>query len=201
VLPIYRTTALLTSRCCILYIYSTNISIKFFLTRCNISFFSLQNVVYFVTLNFLVPVLFTFYIQGVLKFKCQILVPKCWSIILLEYMDLIRWIICRGFFLFLANFTQFSHKQFQVDTCGKLENYTVSLITLLLLDSHLKIFGGADMGYLLMCINGYLPFASQYLECDMHRKGSITGFIILQFCNVTINAVIYKYTDTHFEIN
>jgi len=38
--------------------------------------FSLQNAVYFVTLTFLVYVLFTFYIQGVLKFKCKILVPK-----------------------------------------------------------------------------------------------------------------------------
>ena len=69
-------TAPLTSKRCILYIYSTNTGTEYF--KCGIysQFFSLQNAVCFIILTYLVPVLFTFCIQSVLKFKKIIPVPK-----------------------------------------------------------------------------------------------------------------------------
>ena len=62
-------TAPSTSKRCILYIYSTNISTEYFKHGIYSPFFPLQNAVCFVVLTYLVPVLFTFYIQSVLKLK------------------------------------------------------------------------------------------------------------------------------------
>ena len=65
--PYMGLTAPLTSKRCILYIYSTNIGTEYFKHALYCPFFSLQNAVCFIMLTCLVPVLFTFYIQGVLK--------------------------------------------------------------------------------------------------------------------------------------
>jgi len=62
-------TALLTSKHCILYIYSTNIGTEYFKHGIHSPFLSLQNAVCFIILTYLVPVLFTFYIQGVLTIE------------------------------------------------------------------------------------------------------------------------------------
>ena len=62
-------TAPLTSKCCILYIYSTNIGTEYFKHGLYSPFFPLQNAVCFINLTYSVTVLFTFYIQGVLKLK------------------------------------------------------------------------------------------------------------------------------------
>src|SRR5215470_9483345 len=62
-------TAPLNSKRCILYIYSTNIGTEYFKHALYSPFFSLQNAVCFIMLTCLVPVLFTYYIQDVLKLK------------------------------------------------------------------------------------------------------------------------------------
>ena len=60
-------TAQLTSKRSILYIYSIEIGTEYFKNGIYSQFFPLQNAVCFVILTYLVHVLFTFYIQSVLK--------------------------------------------------------------------------------------------------------------------------------------
>jgi thiosulfate reductase cytochrome b subunit len=62
-------TAPLTYRCCIFFIYSTATHTEYFKHAAHSPFFPLQNVVYFIILPFLVPVLFTFYIQDGLNLE------------------------------------------------------------------------------------------------------------------------------------
>ena len=68
--PYRDRTALLTSKRCILYIYS-NIDTEYFKHGIYSPFFSLQNAVCFIILTYLFPILLKFYIQVVLKLKKQ----------------------------------------------------------------------------------------------------------------------------------
>ena len=67
--PYRGRTAPLTSKCCILYIYSTDIGTEYFKHGIYSPFFPCQNAVCFIILKYFVYVLFTFYIQDVLKLK------------------------------------------------------------------------------------------------------------------------------------
>jgi len=67
--PYIGRTAPLTSKRYILYIYSTNTGTEYFKHGIYCPFFHLQNAVCFIILTYVVPVLFTFYIQSVLKLK------------------------------------------------------------------------------------------------------------------------------------
>jgi len=62
-------TAPLTSKLCILYIYSTITGTEYFKHGIYSPLLSLQNAVCFIILTYFVPLFFTFYIQVVLKLK------------------------------------------------------------------------------------------------------------------------------------
>jgi len=62
-------TAPLTSKSCILYIYSTDIGTEYYKHALYSTFFSLQNAVCFITITCLIRLLFTFCIQDVLQLK------------------------------------------------------------------------------------------------------------------------------------
>jgi hypothetical protein len=67
---------LLPSRCCILCIFFQQIEVLSILNMLHTLRFSLQNAVYFIMLPCLIRILFTFYIQDVLKFECKLKVCK-----------------------------------------------------------------------------------------------------------------------------
>jgi hypothetical protein len=66
----------LPSKCCILYAFFQQIQVLSILNMLHTLRFSLQNAVYFIMHPFFFPLLFKFYIQGVLKFKCIFPLPK-----------------------------------------------------------------------------------------------------------------------------
>ena len=98
-------TAPLTSKRCILYIYSTNIGTEYFKHGIHSPFFPLQNAVCFINLTYLLPVLFTFYIQCVLKFKK---INSGAKRLRLPYMDdwypnlIIKWIFNCNYNIFIV---------------------------------------------------------------------------------------------------
>jgi len=88
-------TAPLPSKYCILYIYSTNIGTKYFKHGIHSLFSYLQNVVYFIILTYLVPVLFKFYIQGVLKLKKNYSDPKTLKFLYYVVLSLLYSLVLR----------------------------------------------------------------------------------------------------------
>jgi len=90
-------TAPLTTKRCILYIYSTNIGTEYFKQCIYSPFFPLQNVC-FIILTYLVPVLFTFYIQDVLNVAFYIFIQQ------IQVLNILNTVYTLRFFLFKMQF-------------------------------------------------------------------------------------------------
>jgi hypothetical protein len=69
--PVYRTGVPLPSRCCILYIFSGNVSTEYFKHAAYSQFFSSKCRLFYNATFFLLHVLFTFYIQNVLNLNVK----------------------------------------------------------------------------------------------------------------------------------
>ena len=91
-------TAPLTSKFCILYIYSTNTGTEYFKHGMYSPFFPLQNAVCFIILIYLVPVLFTFYIQSVLNVAFYIFIQQ------IQVLNILNTVYTLHFFLFKMQF-------------------------------------------------------------------------------------------------
>jgi len=91
-------TASLTSKHCILYIYSTHTGTEYFKHGIHSPFLSLQNAVCFIILIYLVPVLFTFYIQSVLNVAFYIFIQQ------IQVLNILNTVYTLRFFPFKMHF-------------------------------------------------------------------------------------------------
>ena len=83
---------------CILYIYSTNIGTEYFKHGMCSPLFPLQNAVCFIILTYLVPVLFTLYIQSVLNVTFYIFIQQ------LKVLNILNTVYILRVFLFKMEF-------------------------------------------------------------------------------------------------
>ena len=165
-------TAPLTSKRCILYIYSTNISTEYFKHGIYSPFFPLQNAVCFIILTYLVPVLFIFYMQVVLKFKKNHSGAKRLRIGLMILCTV--WQISNSKFRFTAMFAS-SNSQRKTFRTWPISTFTT-------LYFHIDVH--------------YRPFLHKYLHKCLHKclhKYLQWSIFITDFKPTTFNSKKYRF--------